>query len=58
MVEHFIRTMKEQYVHCHRFENSQHANCVLSNWIQFYNDARLRQALGMKTPAEAYALSL
>ena len=58
MVERLIQTIKEQCVHRHRFESLQHANRVLSDWIQFYNEVRPHQALGMKTPAEAYALSL
>ena len=58
MVERLIRTIKEQCLHRHRFESLQHANRVLSDWIQFYNEVRPHQALGMKTPAEAYALSL
>ena len=40
-----------------RFESLQHANRVLSDWIQFYNEVRPHQALGMKPPVEAYALS-
>jgi putative transposase len=31
---------------------------VLSDWIQFYNEQRPHQALGMKTPTEVYRLSL
>lgn len=56
MVERLIRTVKEQCVHRHRFESMQHASRVLADWIQFYNHRRPHQALGMKTPAEAYAL--
>ena len=52
-----IRTLKEQYVHRHRFENQQHASRVIGDWIQFYNTRRPHQALGMKTPAAAYALA-
>lgn len=55
MVERLIRTLKEQCVHRHRFENQRHAMRVLSDWIQFYNHRRPHQALGMKTPAEVYA---
>lgn len=55
MVERLIRTLKEQCVHRHRFESLQHAMRVIGDWIQFYNDRRPHQALGMKTPAEAYA---
>ncbi|MCQ4163094.1 integrase core domain-containing protein [Tahibacter harae] len=29
----------------------------MSDWIQFYNTRRPHQALGMKTPAEAYRLA-
>lgn len=57
MVERLIRTLKEQCVHRHRFENQRHAMRVIADWIQFYNHRRPHQALGMKTPAEAYALA-
>ena len=57
MVERVIRTIKEQCAHRHRFETLQHASRVISDWIQFYNHRRPHQALGMKTPAEAYALA-
>lgn len=57
MVERLIRTLKEQCVHRHRFENQRHAVRVIADWVQFYNHRRPHQALGMKTPAEAYALA-
>jgi putative transposase len=57
MVERVIRTLKEQCVHRHRFESQQHATRVIGDWIQFYNHRRPHQALGMKTPAEAYVLA-
>lgn len=57
MVERVIRTLKEQCVHRHRFESLQNASRVISDWICFYNTRRPHQALGMKTPAEAYALA-
>ena len=57
MVERVIRTLKEQCAHRHRFESQQHAMRVIGDWIQFYNHRRPHQALGMKTPAEAYALA-
>jgi putative transposase len=56
-----IRTLKEQCVHRHRFETLQHASRVIGDWIGFYNTRhntrRPHQALGMKTPAEAFALA-
>jgi len=57
MVERVIRTIKEQCAHRHRFETLQHASRIIGDWIQFYNHRRPHQALGMKTPAEAYALA-
>lgn len=57
MVERVIRTLKEQCAHRHRFESQQHATRVIGDWIQFYNHRRPHQALGMRTPAEAYALA-
>lgn len=57
MIERVIRTLKEQCVHRHRFETLQHASRVIGDWIRFYNTRRPHQALGMKTPAEAFALA-
>lgn len=57
MVERMIRTLKAQCVHRHRFESLQHASRVVSDWICWYNTRRPHQALGMKTPAEAYTLA-
>lgn len=57
MIERVIRTLKEQCTHRHRFESQQHASRVISDWITFYNTRRPHQALGMKTPAQAYALA-
>lgn len=57
MVERVIRTLKEQCVHRHRFETLQHASRVIADWIGFYNTRRPHQALGMRTPAEAFALA-
>ena len=57
MVERVIRTLKDQCVHRHRFETLQHASRVIGDWIGFYNHQRPHQALGMRTPAEVYALA-
>lgn len=57
LVERFIRTLKEQCTHRHRFETLQHATRVIGDWVRFYNQERPHQALKMKTPAEAYALA-
>ena len=57
MVERLIRTLKEQCAHRHRFETLQHASRVIGDRIGFYNTRRPHQALGMKRPAETYALA-
>ena len=57
MAERLIRSLKEQCIHRHRFESQQHAMRVIGDWVQFYNNRRPHQALGMRTPAEAYALA-
>jgi putative transposase len=57
LVERVIRTIKEQCVHRHRFESQQHAMRVIGDWIGFYNSRRPHQALGMKTPDEAFKLA-
>ena len=57
MIERVIRTLKDQCVHRQRFETLQHASRAIGNWISFYNNQRPHQALGMKTPAEAFKLA-
>ena len=57
MVERVIRTLKERCVHRHRFETLQHASRIIGDWIGYYNTQRPPQALGMKTPAEVFALA-
>jgi putative transposase len=57
VTEIIIRTLKEQCAHWHRFETLQHASRVIGDWISFYNNQRPHQALGLKTPAEAFALA-
>lgn len=57
MVEHVIRTLKEQCVHRQRFDSIHHAARAIGDWIGFYNHQRPHQALKMKTPAQAFALA-
>jgi putative transposase len=53
MLEHLIRSLKEQYVHGPRFETEQHASRAIGAWIQFYNHRRPHQALQMRALAAA-----
>ena len=57
MVDRFIRTLKEQYVHRYRFETIQHAMRDIGDWIAFYNNRRPHQALAMRTPVKAFRLA-
>ncbi|MFN5234188.1 MAG: integrase core domain-containing protein [Burkholderiaceae bacterium] len=57
MIERVIRTLKEQCVYRHRFETLKHASRAIADWIGFYNYRRPHQALGLKTPAEAFVLA-
>ncbi|NVD97725.1 IS66 family transposase zinc-finger binding domain-containing protein [Massilia sp. BJB1822] len=42
---------------CDAIVQAQAASRVIAGWIGFYNNQRPHQALGMKTPAEAFALA-
>jgi len=53
MVEHLIRTLKEQCVRRHRFESQRHATRAIGDWTRVYKRRRPHQALGLKNPAEA-----
>ena len=57
MMERLIRSLKEQCVHRQRFESIAHATRAIGDWITFYNNQRPHQAIGMKTPAEAFKLA-
>ena len=54
MVERLIRTIKEQCIWLHRFDSIDEANRVIGQWVEFYNERRPHQSLGMKTPTEVY----
>lgn len=54
MVERFIRTLKGQCVHRHRFETIQHAMHVIGDWFAFYNNRRPHEALAVPTPVEIF----
>jgi putative transposase len=56
MGERIILTLVEQCIHRYRFEKQQNAMRVIGDCISFYNNQRTHQALGMKTPTEAYKL--
>jgi putative transposase len=57
MVERFVRTIKEQCIHRQRFDSIQHATRAIGDCISVDTTRRTYQALDMKTPAEAFALT-
>lgn len=57
MIERLIRTIKEQCIYHYRFESIKHAMTTIMNWIQFYNEERPHQSLGMKSPAKSFTLA-
>jgi putative transposase len=57
MVGRLIRTLWEQCAHRHRFETLQHVNWAIGDWVSCYNIRLPYQALGIKTPAMAFALA-
>ncbi|MEM7173632.1 MAG: IS3 family transposase [Pseudomonadota bacterium] len=55
LIERFIRTIKEECIWQHHFENLAHARQVIGQWIRHYNTERPHQALGYQTPAQLAA---
>ena len=54
-VERLWRSLKYEEVYLRAYETVAEARTSIGRWIAFYNDERLHQALGYRTPREAYA---
>jgi len=52
--ERLWRSIKYEEVYTGEYENLVHARKSLGQYFTFYNESRLHQALGYKTPAEVY----
>jgi len=50
LCERFIKTFKEEFAYCHRFESIQHARLKLRAWIHHYNNYRPHQSLKYLSP--------
>jgi putative transposase len=50
VMERFIRSLKEECVWLHRFENLENARKVIGNWIEHYNTERPHQELQYLPP--------
>lgn len=55
-IERFWRTLKYEHVLIHAFNTVKEARTSIGNFINVYNDERLHQSLGYKTPAEVYGI--
>lgn len=54
LCERFIRTLKEQCVWLHRFNNLEEARSTIAAWIEHYNHQRPHQALNYQTPKQRH----
>jgi putative transposase len=54
-VERLWRSLKYEEVHLKAYTNGLEARVGIGQWFRFYNERRLHQALGYKTPAAAWA---
>jgi putative transposase len=56
IMERFWRTLKHEHFLLHSFEDLREARASIGEFINLYNDRRLHQSLGYRTPAEAHGL--
>jgi putative transposase len=52
--ERLWRSVKYEEVYLNEYDSPRAARAGLSRYLRFYNEARLHQALGYRTPAEVY----
>lgn len=57
-VERLWRSLKYEEVHLKAYANGLEARIGIGQWFRFYNERRLHQALGYKTPAAAWAAEM
>jgi putative transposase len=53
-IERFWRTLKHEHIFLHDFTSVKEAKLSIDRFIEMYNNRRLHQSLGYKTPAEVY----
>jgi putative transposase len=53
-IERLWRTIKYEHIFLHSFETVHEAKQSIGQFIDMYNNKRLHQSLGYKTPAELY----
>ena len=52
MIERFFRSLKEECVWLHNFEDVEDARETIEKWVDFYNEKRPHQSLGYLSPTE------
>ena len=52
MIERFFRSLKEECVWQHRFQNFLEARREIAGWLRWYNSERPHQALGYHSPRQ------
>jgi len=58
MIERFFRSLKEECVRQHLFQDFDHARRVIRDWIRWYNEGRPHQSLSYLSPTEYRAQQL
>ena len=57
-IERLWRTVKVEEVYLHDYQTVTEARYNLSRYFELYNNRRLHQALGYRTPAEVYGVAV
>jgi putative transposase len=53
-IERLWRSLKYEDVYIKAYASAQEARRGIGGWLTFYNDRRLHQALGYRTPREVF----
>ena len=54
VIERFFKSLKQECVWQHQFENFEQAKQAVDEWVRFYNETRPHQSLNYATPAAFY----
>ncbi len=55
-IERLWRSLKYEDVYIKAYASVQEARRGIAAWLTFYNDGRLHQALGYRTPSEVFQM--
>lgn len=56
-IERLWRSLKHEDVHLKHYADGREAKAGIAAWIKFYNERRLHQALGYRTPTAVWRAS-